>query len=90
MDDTLDDLFGDGPLAELPTLPDLPPMPRESGQATEKARVSGCSQYVRLLIHVRLSPEYSSESLPGPIRAALQVSRPTVTVSLFGISIAAP
>lgn len=78
MDESLDDLFGDEPLPELPTLPNLRPVPRVLVQSTDNALVSGCSQYVRLLVHMKLSPECSSGSLPGPIRAVLQISPTTV------------
>lgn len=74
MDDSLDDLFGDEPLAGISALPDLSSIPSSLVQSVDDSRVSGCSQYVRLLICVGVPPEYSSERSLGPIRAALRAS----------------
>lgn len=62
MDDSLDDLFGDEPLAEIPVLSGLPSIPGGLVQSTDDSRVSGCCQYVRLLIQVKASPEILQEN----------------------------
>lgn len=54
MDDELDDLFGDGHLGEVAAVSGLPSAPRGVFQSTDDLRVSGCSQYVRLLIYVKV------------------------------------
>lgn len=71
MDDSLDDLFGDEPLAGISVLPDLPSIPKGLTQSTDDARLGGCSQYVRLPVYLKICSESSSERLPGPIRVAL-------------------
>lgn len=80
MDDSLDDLFSDEPLVEISSLPGLSSISRGLIQSVDDARVSGCSQYVRLPNENDFSPETSPERLPGPIRVALLASPTTAIV----------